>query len=166
LTHHPNNLKLQETKSKDEELKKYHALVLAAIDYQIELLQSQPIQGFDLTPGYERAKIQAEEDFSKGRLTNLKSWYRNMTEGIREGREFKFNAFVKKRTGYTIDIFKEHFNRVDKVIAKGKITSDSQFYEVNSMVDYLSHIEPIDEAKIKVLNSLLIAYEQRKRKAK
>jgi hypothetical protein len=159
-------LKLKETNTKDEELKKYRALVLAAVDHQIELLQSQPIQVFDPAPGLQKAKIQVEEHFSKGRLSILKSWYRDMTESIREGRQFKFNSFVKERTGYSIDIFKEHFDRAEKVIAKGKITTDNQFYDINSMIDYLCQVEPVDKQKIDVLNSLLLAYEQRKSKSK
>ena len=159
-------MKLQKTSSKDEELKKYRALVLAAVDYQIELLQSQPIHGFDIAPEFEKDKLQAEEHFSKARPPILKNCYRDIAEGIREQRQFKFNLFVKERTGYTIDIFKEHFERAEKVIAKGKITSDNQYYDINSMIDYLIQLEPVDKEKINTLNNLLLAYEQKKRKSR
>lgn len=153
-----------ETNKKAEELKKYRALVLAAIDYQISLYQNSPLQDFDPVLGLESLKKQAEEDAIKGRITILKRWYRDLTECIREGRELKFNSFVKERTGYTIDIFKEHFYKVEKLIATGKITTDNQFYDVNSMVDYLCQVEPVNTDKIAVLNKLLSAYEKKKTK--
>jgi DNA-binding SARP family transcriptional activator len=157
-------LSSQETNYKTEELAKYHALVLAAIDYDIALCRNAPIQAFNPIPNLEKLKQQAEEHFVKGRLATLKRWYHDLTEGIREGRAFNFNSFVKEHTGYTIDIFKVHFNKVESLVAKGRITTDNQFYDVHSMVDYLSQIQPVDEKKIAVLNNLLVAYQQQKTK--
>ena len=74
--------------------------------------------------------------------------------------------FFKERTSYSTDIFNEHFDRVEKVIAKCKIITDNQFYDINSKVDYISYFELVDEQKIDVLNSLLLAYEQRKSRFK
>ncbi len=152
------------TNIKTEELTKYRALVLAAIDYEITLYKNLPLQAFDPLPHLESLKKQTEEHYAEGRLAVLQKWYHDLTEGIREGRAFKFNFFVKERTGYTIDIFKEHFDKVEKLIVKGKITTDSQFYDVNTMVDYLSQTKPVDKKKIAVLNNLLITYQQKKLK--
>ena len=76
--------------------------------------------------------------------------------------ELKFNKYLQDKTNYDIDIFKSYFQRIDKVIEKGKITTDNQFYDINVMVDQLCQTEPVDNEKIEILNRLLSEYEQRK----
>ena len=76
--------------------------------------------------------------------------------------DLKFNLYLKEKTKYDIDIFKSYFQRVDKIIQKGIITTDNQFYDINIMVDQLCQTEPIDNSKIQILNKLLGEYEQRK----
>lgn len=76
--------------------------------------------------------------------------------------DLKFNKYLQDKTKYNIDIFKSYFQRVDKVIEKGKITTDNQFYDINIMVDQLCQNEPVDNMKIEILNRLLADYEQRK----
>ncbi len=73
-----------------------------------------------------------------------------------------FREFGQEKTNYDIDIFKSYFQHVDKIIEKGKITTDNQFYAINIMVDQLCQTEPVDNEKIEILNRLLSEYEQRK----
>ena len=76
--------------------------------------------------------------------------------------DLKFNKYLQDKTKYNIDIFKSYFQRVDKIIEKGKITTDNQFYDINIMVDQLCQTEPKKKKKIEILNRLLSEYEQRK----
>lgn len=78
--------------------------------------------------------------------------------------DLKFNKYLQDKTNYEIDIFKSYFQRVDKVIKKGKITTDNQFYDIGVMVDQLCQNEPIDNKKIEILNRLLFDYEQQQTK--
>jgi hypothetical protein len=68
--------------------------------------------------------------------------------------DLKFNKYLQDKTKYDIDIFKTYFQRVDKIIEKGKIMTDNQFYDLGIMVDQLCHIEPVDSQKIEILNRL------------
>lgn len=148
---------------KQAELEKYRDLVLATIDYYLDnKFANFKTADFDSVEYFNRLKIQVEEHFQKGRLTRLKQWFHNLTEMQIETVDLKFNKYLQDKTNYDIDIFKSYFQRIDRVIAKGKITSDSQFYDVNSFVDQLSHTEPVDNEKIDILNNLLSDYEQRK----
>lgn len=117
---------------------------------------------FDLTEHYKGFKIQTEEQYQKGRLTRLKQWFRDLTEMQIETGDLKFNKYLQDKTKYDIDIFKSYFQRLDKIIEKGKITTDNQFYDIKIMVDQLCQIEPVDNNKIEILNKLLREYEQRK----
>ncbi|MFN8326535.1 hypothetical protein [Flavobacterium sp.] len=148
---------------KQAELTKYRDLVLATLDYYLEnnVMQIKTAD-FDSTEHYNGLKIQTEEHYQKGRLTRLKQWFRDLTEMQVETGELKFNKYLQDKTNYDIDIFKSYFQRIDKVIEKGKITTDNQFYDINVMVDQLCQTEPVDNEKIEILNRLLSEYEQRK----
>jgi hypothetical protein len=148
---------------KQKELVKYRDLVLATLDYYIDNKEMQiKTADFDSDEHYKGLKIQTEENFQKGRLTRLKQWFRDLTEMQVETGDLKFNKYLQDKTKYDVDIFKSYFQRVDKVIEKGKITTDNQFYDINIMVDQLCQTEPVDNEKIEILNRLLSEYEQRK----
>ncbi len=150
---------------KQAELSKYRDLVLATLDYYLDNKGLQiKTADFDTQEHYKGLKIQTEEHYQKGRLTRLKQWFRDLTEMQVETGDLKFNKYLQDKTKYDIDIFKSYFQRIDKVIEKGKITTDNQFYDINMMVDQLCQTEPVDNEKIGILNKLLSEYEQRKRR--
>ena len=148
---------------KQAELKKYRDLVLATIDYYLDNkeLHIKTID-FDSIEHFQGQKAQTEVSFQKGRLTRLKQWFRDLTEMQVETGDLKFNKYLQDKTKYDIDIFKSYFQRVDKVIEKGKITTDNQFYDISIMVDQLCQKEPVDNEKLEILNKLMGDYEQRK----
>jgi hypothetical protein len=149
------------------ELKKYRDLLTATLDYYLDNnLFGLKGPDFDPMVYLKSLKIQTEEHFVKGRLTMLKNWFRDMTEMPLETRDMKFNKYLQDKTGYDIDIFQSYFQRVDKIIAKGKITTDHQFYDLNQMVDQLCQTDPVDTDKIEILNKLLRDYETRKSRRK
>jgi hypothetical protein len=153
----------QNKDEKQAELEKYRDLILATLDYYLENKESHiKTVDFDSVEHFNGLKLQTEENFDKGRLTRLKQWFHDLTEMQVETRDLKFNQYLKDKTKYDIDIFKSYNQRVDKIIEKGKITSDNQFYDINNMVDQLCQIEPIDNEKIEKLNGLLRDYEKRK----
>ena len=50
-----------------------------------------------------------------------------------------------------------------KIIEKGKITTDNQFYDITIMIDQLSQTDPVNNKKIEILDNLLADYERRKK---
>jgi len=150
------------TEEKQEELEKYRDLVLASIDYYLDNKKLHfKMPDFDSIEHFEGLKVQTIEHFQKGRLTKLKQWFRDLAEMPLETGDLKFNKYLQDKTKYEIDIFKSYFQRVDKVIEKGKITTDNQFYDIGVMVDQLCQTKPVDNKKIEILNRLLFDYEQR-----
>src|SRR5688572_247395 len=109
---------------KTAELKKYRDLVLATIDYYLyNSLMKIKTADFNSDQHYKSLKIQTVEHFQKGRLTRLKQWFRDLTEMQVECGDLQFNKYIQEKTNYDIDIFKSYFQRIDKIIEKGKITS-------------------------------------------
>jgi hypothetical protein len=151
------------TVSKDEkqaELTKYHALVVATIDYYLENhLTDIKTSDFDSDDYYAMLKIRAQDLFQKGKLSQLKQWFRDFTEMLIEEPDFNFNTYLLEKTGYEIDLFKSFYDRINKIINSGKITSHNQYYEINVMIEQLIQAQPIDTDKIKTLNNLLAAYK-------
>ena len=153
----------QNIEDKQSELQKYRELILATLDYHLENNEMQiKTADFDSKEYYIRLKIDTEEQFKKGRLTRLKQWFRDLTGMHIETCDLNFNKYLQGKTNYDIDIFKSYYQRVDKVIEKGKITTDNQFYDIRIMVDQLCQTLPIDNKKIEILNRILSKYELRK----
>jgi hypothetical protein len=145
----------QNINDKQAELQKYRDLILATLDYHLHNKEMQiKTADFDSQDYFKGLIIQTEEHFQKGRLTRLKQWFRDLTEMQIETGDLKFNKYLQDKTKYDIDIFKTYFQRVDKIIEKGKIMTDNQFYDLGIMVDQLCHIEPVDSQKIEILNRL------------
>lgn len=145
------------------ELKKYRDLVLATLDYCIDNKEIQiKTVDFDSIEHYKVLKTQTEEHYQKERLTKLKQWFRDLTEMQMETCDLKFNKYLQVKTKYDIDIFKSYFQQVEKILEKGKITTDNQFFNISRMVNLLCQTEPIDTKRIEKLNRLLSEYEQRK----
>jgi C1A family cysteine protease len=155
------------TDEKTSQLIKYRELVLATIDYYLDnqLMKIKSVD-FDSTEHFKSLKLQTQELYKKGRLTRLKQWFRELTEMQIETGDLKFNKYLQDRTHSDIDIFKSYFQRIDKIIEKGKITTDHQFYDINSLVNQLCQSEPVDKERIEKLNGLLLNYEKRKSRQK
>lgn len=159
-------MEISTSNEKQAELDKYIVLVLATLDYYLDPSNPQSISKIGLTDYYKGLKIQADEQYKKGRLTKLKQWFRDLTEMFIETNDLKFNDYLRKKTNYDEDIFKSFNNRLDKIIEKGKISNDNQFYDIRNAVDQLCQLEPSDLNTINILNKLLLDYEERKAKTK
>lgn len=152
---------------KQAEILKYRDLVLASIDYFIDHKKMQVKTGdFDSVLHFNELKRQAEEQYQKGKLPKLKQWFRDLAEMPLEEGDIMFGKYLQEKTNYDIDIFAAYFRRVDAVIAKGKITTDNQYYDISAVVDRLCQSELKEMERIEALNKLLAEYEQRKPRRK
>lgn len=150
---------------KKKELAKYRDLVIATLDYYLDTPELNFQQnGFDSKLYFDKLKETVNDDFRKGRLTKMKKWFLDLTEMQAETKDFKFNEYLKRKTGHEINIFQNFLKRIDKIVANGKITTDNQYREINSYVDSLCQSEPLDKLKIESLNKLLLDYEKKVKK--
>ena len=145
------------------ELEKYRSLILATLDYEIMKLE-QAASGEHLRSmlsHFDKLKEATLVAFEKRQINKLTQWFRDITEGHLETRNFAFTRYLKEVTGYDIDIFANYFARIDTMLARGRISSDNQFYDASMLVDHLSQSDPVDTRLIERLNSLISDYEQR-----
>ena len=133
---------------------------IAAIDYNMSgKFISIKTPDFDSSKHFELLKVEVAELHNKGKLSTLKRYFRDLTEMIVETRDFKFNEYILKNTGYQIDIFEAFNKRIEKIITKGKITTNNQYYDLMNLVNQLCEMENIDEDRITALNKLLADFE-------
>ena len=142
---------------KEFELKKYRDLVVATLDYYIVHLAFNN----EMKDEFIRLKIQTEVYYSKGKLTTLKNWFKDLTLDFIEDRDFGFNEYLIKTTNYEIDIFESYFKRIEKIIEKDQIKTDSQFYELKNYVDYLIQNNNSDKVLIQRINEILLRFESK-----
>ncbi|MFP9116644.1 hypothetical protein ACLI08_02545 [Flavobacterium sp. RNTU_13] len=141
--------------NKETELVYYKKLVLATLDYHEKT-------GFIKGEYLDQLTAQTEEHFTKSRLSKLKQWFKDLSEVFIEQLDFGFNDFLQEETGYDVNVFEAYFTRVDKIIAKGKITTDNQFYDLKNAADLAVQSNLFDIKKTEQLNKLLFDYENKK----
>ena len=156
------------TSEQQIELKRLRDILIATLDYLIEGYNKsgQKFEGFNPSDHLQELKKQTEEVYQKGKVNKLKNWLRDMTEMPRETGDLNYVIYIKRTTGHDYNIFTAFNKRIDNIITKGKISTQNQFREVNSMVDFLCQTEPVDDKKIEVLNNLLLAFEHKNGKPK
>src|SRR3989338_1442936 len=97
------------SESDKSELIKYRELVLATLDYNLERPELHiKTETFDSFEYFRSLKKETIGHFEKGRLTKLKQWFRDLTEMHVESRNNAFNAYLKDKTGYDIDLNQNH----------------------------------------------------------
>lgn len=153
---------MKEKSEKQKELEKYFAINTAVLDYFIK--HGIKIPGFDTVEYFSNLKVQVREHFDKGRLTKLKQWFRDFSEGGHD--EPEFIKFIKDKTGFDLDIKDEFEKRVDKILKNGKIRNENEFRDLQIKIDSLIWESPIDEEKINRINLLLSAFDKQKKSKK
>lgn len=150
---------------KQNELIKFRALNLATLDYNQQLYKHSQVQGLNFETYFNNLKVQVQEHYVKGKLGILRKWLNSFTEGFQEAgleHNLKYSKYIKERTGYDIDILKSFHNRIDKILAKGRVTTDDQYRDVVVIVNELCQADIMDNEKIDKLNLLLSKYKARK----
>src|SRR4051794_1258949 len=102
-------------------------MLLATIDYLAEQAKRVDYGGLDMIAHYQQIKEQTEEQFRKRRLTRLKQWLRDMTEGPREVGDLALERYIKEKTGHDIDIFGSFRKRIDKIIERKRVNTEHEY---------------------------------------
>ena len=153
------------TDSMNEELQRIRDILVSSLEYYIEVYTKDEKLGNVLVEHFVKIKNEAEKHFEKGRLKKLEKYLKDRTEMPRETRDFNYVKYIKEKTGHDLNIFAAFESRINGIIEKGKITTDSQYRDVLSKVDELCQLDSDDNNnRIKVLNDLLNDYDELKTK--
>jgi hypothetical protein len=159
--------KMARTKSteKQADLKRHRDILIATIEYILQQLTTEGLSknDFDNVAGYyHQQKYQVDKYFQLGRLDILQTKFSNLTRFPIHKIDLSFNEYIKKETGYIIDIFETLETRVNEIIAQNRITNEKEIGDIMIMMDVYKH-KLVDVKKSEILKNLLIDYYNQRR---
>ena len=146
---------------KHTELEKYRDLNLATLEYLSKTMKIET-NDFNTSLYHQKLKIEVNECFTKGRLSKLKQWFRDLTEMPQETKDLEFSDFIEERTGHRVNLHERFENRISMILDQGRIKTENDYQDVLTKVDYLNQKESSNQTLIDQLNSLLIDFEKKK----
>lgn len=147
---------------KQSELQRYKAILLATLNYLEERFGGSIVfDQYDPTIEYYRQqKIQTEKYFKQRRLDTLQQQLTNLTKGLQSRADLNFASYIKEKTGYEIDIFKNLQKCIGAIVAQNEIRSQKELVDVSTML-HLYHVKAADDKEVEQLKSLLANYSKR-----
>lgn len=147
------------TEQKQLELQRHRDILLATYDY---LLQRNAgcfvTDGFDsIAETFEQEKQRTNLEFKQGRLGDLQQRLQRQIETFCKRADANFPIYIKKNTGYHLNIFEDLQKRIDAIVAQNEIRSQNELNDVYAMLHFYLETAP-DENEVNKLNSLLSDY--------
>ena len=112
---------------------------------------------------YENFIKNLNDDFEKGRYGRISMWYNGGIVDMSNDFDFLLShrqQFLDKYDFDLLDLNKKRREKVDKIVASGKIKTDNQYYLIMEYVDDLCQVAE-DKELIDKLNEMIIDYEER-----
>ncbi len=121
---------------KKTELKKYRTLLLATLNYHLEHYTGSMVfdQWDPAAEHYLREQQRTEQDFQEQKLDVLQQCLRGYLMRLRSRVDVNFAQFIKKETGFDIDIFEDLRNEVAIIVSNGKIKRSEEFFKVQDLL--------------------------------
>jgi hypothetical protein len=146
---------------KQIELNWHRDVLLATLEYFIEHYEKSDNKRLDFKSHFLNLEVLVAEHFRKGRLTTLKQWFYDLTEGPRETGDLNYGRYIKEKTGHEVNIFQRFESRIAKVVERKKILTKNEYRDVSLMVDHLSQQTPLNENMVDTLNQLLLNFDKK-----
>ncbi len=118
--------------------RKYQTLVIATLDYLIDHYTGEFVyDGWDpVKQHYENQKVQAEKYGKKGQLGKLKKQLDEFVERLQINADLDFHDYIKKRTGFELNIFKDLEDFRDEVLLRGEIRDEIESRKLSRLLMY------------------------------
>lgn len=135
---------------------KYKALVVATLDYLIEHYTGEFVcDGFDpIKDYYQRQQIQAGKYGKQGNVKRLQQQLDKFTDRLLQNTDLAFTEYIKERTGYELDIFKDLLALGEEVLSSGEIRDEAESRKVMALIELNKKTE-IEGEKAEQLISIL-----------
>ncbi len=146
----------------DFELLRHRDIILATIDYLLTTQRGSIVFDHEdiVADYYEQQKFQIEKYYKQRRLDRLQGRLLSLTKGLQNRANLAFTGYIKEKTGYDIDIFKEMPNRVDAIIVQKEVRNQKELNDISTMLHFYQQTSAGGEI-IDKLKALLIDYSKR-----
>lgn len=149
------------SQQKQSELKQAKDIALATIDYLLERLGGSIVYDeFDpVSDYYQQQKTIIEKYYKQRRLDRLQQKFISLTKGLQNSADINFAAYIKKKTDYDIDIFKDLSISINTIIEQKEIRNEQELKDVSTMLEVYKQTSK-NEAMIEKLKNMLFDYSK------
>jgi hypothetical protein len=140
---------------------KYTSLVVGTLDYLIKYYTGEFVcDGFDcVKEHYQQQQIQASKYGKQGNVKKLEQLLDKYTDRLLQNADLGFTEYIKKRTGYDLDLFKDLISFGEEVLSRGEIRDEAESRKVMALLKINEKMN-YDVGKEKQLTSLLDAFSR------
>jgi hypothetical protein len=146
-------------------------LITAVLDYNIDYKIRPMIDIYDGSTMLKDPKIHwnllkdlAFDYWAQNKLDKLKEMFASVTQDYISNLDFVFREYLSKSTEYKIDILKNYFRRMDKIIEKGEISTQLQCWAAANFIRALK-LQGINDTRNKKLERLVKKYYSKRDKS-
>ena len=149
------------SQEKQSELEKYKAIVIACLRYLEQTSgKSFVVDGDSIAATYyQQQQIQTEKYFQQRRLDRLKQQFTRLQSSLRRLANIDFSEYIKKSTGYEVDIFEELRNKAKVLLEQKEIHDKNDFDTIGQLLYYFEKTAP-DPHTVAQLHGLMDKYYQ------
>jgi hypothetical protein len=140
-------------------LQRLKAIILAALDYLLQQSGGSFVcdESDYVAEYYQQQKLQIEKYYKQRRLDRLQQRFESLSKGLQMRADLNFSKYIKKETGYDIDIFEDLRKRIDIIIAQDEIRDHRDLRDVSTMINYYREMKDEGE-EVEKLNDLHTDY--------
>ena len=145
----------------DSEIEYYYKITTASLDYALSKADSIDLSYVQSwKESKQEIKLKAQSYLDKKQLSKLKKMWSDLFEAIRETDEIgEFERYLQNNYGLSIlPLLDSFIKRCQKIIERGKVTSDSQYYALRSYLDMIESEESTDIKTIQRIDEILDSY--------
>ncbi len=140
-------------------LEKEYSIVQATLTYLMELHGRTIVYDGDDMIGhyYRQEKQKAEKYYQERKRSGLQLQLKKITKSLESSMDFNYAIFIKKQTGYSIDIFEELKKEIQQLISQDEIVTREQWDKAYTMLEFCKRTRS-DNAIIEKLSKLIATY--------
>lgn len=139
----------------------------AISDYYVEftlnnLNQDEKFRSVQLDlmlPKFTSYRSDSEKYHSEGKLKKLQGIYKGIEQEAAEN--IFLEQFVFEKTGIKLGIHERYYNKLNKIIERGKLKNQNEYHMIIDQINILCQLKERDGKMIDNLNKLIIEFEKR-----
>ncbi len=147
---------------KSPQSEKYKILVVSTLDYLISHYTGEFVyDGFDPVKQYhEEQKVQAEKYRKQGQLKRLQQQLEKFINRLQWNFDLGFPDYIKERTGYELNIFRDLENFGDEVLLRGEIQDEIESRKLSNLLALHKRVNMDEEKHLQLTNILSDFYKR------
>ncbi len=112
-----------------------------------------------MLPMFKSYKTDSEKYHSEGKLKKLQKIFKTIEQDASE--DVLLEEYVLKNTGIQLGMKDRYFKRFDKILERGKLKTNREYYFIMDQINVLCQLEVKNDEMIEKLNHFVLKYENK-----